>query len=185
MSTIAAEQRIASVPERYGLTAVAFHWIVTALVVILGALGLLFGEIPRDARPFWINVHGCVGLVYFALVIMRLAWRWTHRPPELPSDVGEFDRRMSLAAHHALYVLMLLIPLFGVVAYIWHGRVFDYGLFQLDFRVGTNREVFKPAEMIHQWLAYGLFALAGLHILAALYHHFVRRDGVLSRMLPR
>ena len=80
MSTIAAEQRIASVPERYGLTAVSIHWIVTALVVILGALGLLFGEIPRDARPFWINVHGCVGLVYFALVVVELAWRWTHRP---------------------------------------------------------------------------------------------------------
>jgi cytochrome b561 len=173
------------VPERYDSTAVAFHWIVAALVVILGALGLLFGAIPRDARPFWINVHGCVGLVYFALVIMRFAWRWTHRPPELPPDIGEFGRQMSVAAHHALYVLMLLIPLFGVVAYIWHGRVFDYGLFQLDFRVGTNREVFKPAEMIHQWLAYGLFALAGLHILAALYHRFVRRDGVLSRMLPR
>jgi cytochrome b561 len=185
LSTITAEQRIVSVPERYDSTAVAFHWIVAALVVILGALGLLFGEIPRDARPFWINVHGCVGLVYFALVIMRFAWRLTHRPPELPPDIGEFDRQMSLAAHHALYVLMLLIPLFGVVAYIWHGRVFDYGLFQLDFRVGTNREVFKPAEMIHQWLAYGLFALAGLHILAALYHRFVRRDGVLSRMLPR
>ena len=185
MSTITAARHVVSAPERYGSTAVAFHWIVAALVVFLGALGLLFDEIPREARPFWINVHGCVGLVYFALVIVRLAWRSTHRPPELPSDVGQFERWTSPAAHHALYALMLLIPLFGVVAYIWHGRVFDYGLFQLNFSVGTDREVFKPAETIHQLLAYGLFALAGLHILAALHHHFVRRDGVLSRMLPR
>ena len=124
MSTITAARHVVSAPERYGSTAVAFHWIVAALVVFLGALGLLFDEIPREARPFWINVHGCVGLVYFAPVIARLAGRSTHRPPELPSGVGEFDRRTSLAAYHALYALMLLIlcsvssPISGTAAYL-------------------------------------------------------------------
>jgi cytochrome b561 len=182
LSAIASGSRAA--PTHYGSAAIAFHWIVAALIVFLGALGLLFGDIPREARPFWINVHGCVGLIYFALVIARLAWRSTHRPPDLPSDIGAFDRAASAAAHHALYALMLLIPVFGVVAFVWHGRAFDYRLFQINFAVPMNREVFKPAETIHQFLAYGLFALAGLHILAALYHHLVRRDGVLLRMLP-
>lgn len=183
MSAIASEDRVVS--TRYDTAAIAFHWIVAALIVFLGALGLLFDDIPREVRPFWINVHGCVGLVYFALVAIRLAWRSTHRPPSLPSNIGAFDRRMSAAAHHALYALMLLIPVFGVVAYVWNGRVFDYGLFQFNFGVQNNREVFKPAETIHQLLAYGLFALAGVHALAALYHHLVRRDGVLRRILPR
>ena len=49
-----------------------FHWAVAALVVFLGTLGLLFDDIPKESRPFWINIHGCVGLVYFALVIARL-----------------------------------------------------------------------------------------------------------------
>ena len=169
---------------RYGPGAVVFHWIVAALIVFLGGLGLLFDDIPRQARPFWINVHGCVGLVYLALVIGRLAWRATHRPPDLPPDIGEFDRRSSLAVHHLLYALMLVIPLFGIVAYVWHGRVFDYGLFQLNFGVAMNRGVFHPAEFVHQWLAYALFGLAGLHAAAALYHHIVRRDGILMRMLP-
>lgn len=169
---------------RYDSGAIGFHWVAAALIVFLGALGLLFDDIPRQARPFWINVHGCVGLIYFALVIARLAWRSTHRPPDLPSDIGPFDRRMSVAAHHALYALMLLIPAFGVVAYVWRGRVFDYGLFQFDFGVRMNRGVFEPAETIHQFLAYGLFALVGLHVLAALYHHLVRRNGILLRILP-
>ena len=86
--------------------------------------------------------------------------------------------------HHLLYALMLVIPLIGIVAYVWHGRVFDYGLFQLNFGVAMNRGVFHPAEFVHQWLAYALFGLAGLHAAAALYHHFVRRDGILMRMLP-
>ena len=184
MSTF-ARQRIAPARERYGSTAVAFHWIVAALLVFLGSLGLLFDHIPRAVRPFWINVHGCVGLVYFGLVIARLAWRAFNRPPDLPPDIGEFDRRTSLAAHHLLYALMVLIPCFGVVAYVRHGRAFDYGLLTLNFGVASNRGVFHPAEKIHRWLAYTLFALAALHALAALYHHFVRRDRVLLRMLPR
>jgi cytochrome b561 len=99
---------------RHGSTAIVFHWIVAALVVFLGTLGLLFDDIPKGSRPFWINVHGCVGLVYFALVIARLLWRTSHKPPDLPPDIGEVDRRISLAAHHLLYAQMVLIPIFGL-----------------------------------------------------------------------
>ena len=184
MNDSSAEQQVAPAIERYGSGAVAFHWAVAALIVFLGTLGILFGDIPKEWRPFWINVHGSVGLVYLALVIGRIAWRATHRPPDLPPDIGEFDRRFSLAAHHLIYALMLLIPLFGIVAYVWHGRAFDYALFRLDFGVASDRDVFHPAQKIHQWLAYALFALAALHAAAALWHHYVRRDGVLMRMLP-
>jgi cytochrome b561 len=177
-------QTIAQAAARYGGGAIAFHWTVAALVVFLGTLGLLFGYIPRESRPFWLNVHGSVGLIYFALVIARLLWRVGHRPPDLPADVGEFSRRASLWAHRLLYLLMLVIPMFGIVAYVWHGRMFDYGLIKLNFGVASNKNVFIPAEMIHQWLAYTLFGLAAVHAAGALYHHFLRRDGVLMRILP-
>src|SRR5271169_42123 len=91
-------------PQRYDAAAVAFHWTVAALILFLGALGLLFDDIPRQARPFWINVHASVGLVYLALVIARIGWRATHPAPDLPPDMGEFARRTSVAAHHLLYV---------------------------------------------------------------------------------
>lgn len=178
----AAKQGVA--PAHYGAGAVTFHWAVAALIVFLGSLGLLFDDIPKEARPFWINVHVCVGLIYFCLVIGRVLWRATHRAPDLPADIGEFSRRTSFAVHHLLYVLMLLIPIVGVVARVWHGRPFDYGVFHLNFGVASNASVFHPAEKIHQLLAYALFALAGLHAAGALYHHFVRRDGVLLRMMP-
>ena len=174
----------AAPPERYDAAAVVFHWTIAALIVFLGVLGLLFDDIPKEARPYWINVHGSIGLIYLALVVARLAWRVGHRPPSLPPNVGEFWRRTSSAAHNLLYALMLATPALGFVAYVWHGRLFDYGLFQLNFGVASNPAVFHPAEEIHQWLAYALFALAGLHILAALWHQFVRRDGLLLRILP-
>lgn len=173
-----------AVPERYDAGAIAFHWIVAALIIFLGGLGLLFDDIPKESRPFWINVHGSIGLIYFAAVIARLAWRAGHRPPPLPAGVGEFWRRASSAAHHLMYVLMLLIPVAGIVAYVWHGRSFDYGLIQLNFGVPSDRAIFKPAEEIHQLLAYSLFALVGLHVAGALWHQYFRRDGVLLRILP-
>lgn len=174
----------ATTGARYDAAAVAFHWTVAALIVFLGALGLLFDDIPQEARPFWINLHACVGLVYFALVLVRLAWRATHRAPELPAGTDAFTKRASASVHHLLYLLMLAVPVFGVVAFVWHGRTFDYGLFQLNAGVAMDRSVFKPAEEIHQLLAYALFGLAGLHAAAALYHQFVRRDGLLLRMAP-
>jgi cytochrome b561 len=179
----AVKQGVAPAPARYGAGAVTFHWTAAALIVFLGALGLLFDDIPREARPFWINVHVCFGLFYLALVIARLLWRATHKAPDLPPDVGEFSRRTSFAVHYLLYVLMLLIPVIGVVARVSHGRSFDYWVFQLNFGVASNPAVFHPAEKIHQLLAYALFALAGLHAAAAVYHHFVRRDGILLRMM--
>ena len=174
----------AGAAKRYDSGAIAFHWTVAAFILFLGVLGLLFDDIPKPMRPFWINVHGSVGLVYLTLVVARLAWRIGHPPPRLPADVGEFSRRTSAAAHHLLYVLMALTPAVGIIAYVWHGRSFDYGLFQLNFGVQSDRATFHPAEEIHQLLAYALFALIGLHIIGALWHHFVRRDGVLLRILP-
>ena len=83
-----------------------------------------------------------------------------------------------------MYVLMLIIPAAGIVAYVWHGRSFNYGLFQLNFGVVSDPATFHPAEEIHQLLAYSLFAVVGLHVSGALWHQYFRRDGVLSRMLP-
>jgi len=162
----------------------AFHWSVAVLIVFLGALGLLFDDIPRESRPFWINLHGCVGLIYFALVVARLLWRIRNRPPDPSLALSPLNRRVSTAVHHLLYAVMVLVPVAGFVAFVWHARPFDYGLFRLDFGVASTPEIFRPAKEVHQVLAYALFALAGLHVAAALYHHFIRRDGVLTRMVP-
>jgi cytochrome b561 len=169
---------------RYSATAITIHWVAAVLIVFLGTIGLRLESMPRADQPYWINVHGSVGLIYLAIVLARITWRMGHRPPDLPPDVGEFSRRTSHPIHMLMYALMLAIPLFGIVAFVWHGRAFDYGVFKLDFGIASNRAIFHPAEDVHGWLAYVLFALAGLHMLAALWHHIVRKDGVLKRMLP-
>jgi cytochrome b561 len=83
-----------------------------------------------------------------------------------------------------LYALLFVIPIIGFVTFVYHGRVLHFGLFDLNFGVKKNRAVFEPTEDIHGYLAYALFTLAGIHIAAALWHQFVRRDHILRRMWP-
>jgi cytochrome b561 len=173
-----------AVQEGYGLVARALHWAVFLLVVTVGWLGLLHDDWPKQTQAFWINLHALLGLLMFALVLWRLAWRQTHTPPDLPPDVGEFSRRLSHPVHVLLYALLVVIPTLGITTFIWHGRVFNFGLFQFNPHVTPNKTIFHPTEDWHGYLAYGLFGLAGLHALAALWHHLIRKDGVLRRMWP-
>jgi len=171
--------------ERYGGPAIAFHWISVVLVVAVGVLGLLHDSWPKKTQAFWINIHALIGLLVWVLVVTRFAWRRRHAPPPLPADVGALARRLSSLVHGSLYALLFVIPIIGIVTFIWHGRAFDFGLFRVDFGVRSNRSIFHPTEDIHGYLAYALFTLVGIHVLAALWHHFIRHDGVLRRMWPR
>lgn len=172
-------------PVRYGSAAMAFHWTMAALVVVVGVLGLLHDSWPRGTQSFWINIHAVLGLLVWALLMARFWWRVRHPPPSLPVHTGALAQRLSRPAHLLLYMLLFVIPIFGIVTFIWHGRVFDFGLFKVDFGIAKNRAIFNPTEDIHGYLAYTLFTLIGIHVLAALWHQFVRRDGVLLRMWPR
>jgi cytochrome b561 len=173
-----------SAPRRYSPVAVALHWIMAALILFAGGFGLLLDGWPRDSKLFWINIHAQVGLLILVLLIARFWWRRTHTPPPLPPEVSEISRRVSHPAHMLIYVLMLITPLVGIVAFVWHARVLDFGLFSIDFGVKSNSPVYHRAEDIHLWLTYGLFALVAGHAVAALWHHFVSRDSVLLRMWP-
>src|SRR5271155_2065915 len=94
-------------------------------------------------------------------------WRARPPPPPLPPETGTLSHRLSRPVHALLYVLLFVIPVFGIVTFIWHGRVFDFGLFKIDFGVRKNPAIFHPTEDIHGYLAYALFTLAGIHIAAA------------------
>ena len=171
--------------DRYDPGAIRFHWMMAVLVVVGGVLGLLHDSWPKATQSFWINIHALVGLLVWVLLMARFWWRSTHSPPPLPPEAGELSRRLSRPVHLIMYALLFVIPILGIVTFIWHGRVFDFGLFKVDFGVQKNRAIFGPTEDIHGYLAYTLFTVAGLHALAALWHQFIRRDGVLSRMWPR
>ncbi len=154
------------------------------LVVIVGILGLLHDSWPKQTQAFWINVHALIGLFLWLMLLARFGYRLRHSPPALPTGLGAFSRRLSNPVHLLLYALMFIIPILGVVTFVYHGRVFDFGIFQVDPGVKKDRAIFEPTEDIHGYLAYALFAIAGLHALMALWHRYILHDGVLARMWP-
>lgn len=170
--------------ERYGNGAIALHWTMFVLVVVVGTLGLLHDSWPRNTQAFWINVHALIGILLWLTLIVRAVYRFRHPPPELPPGMGTLSRRMANPVHLALYVLLFIIPLIGIVTFVYHGRVLDLGFVQVHFGIKKDRAIFEPTEDIHGYLAYALFGLVGLHTLVALWHRFVRKDGVLQRMWP-
>ena len=170
--------------HRYSPVAIGLHWFMAALILFAGVFGLLLDDWPKATKLFWINIHAQAGLLILVLLMARIWWRRTHTPPPLPAEVSEISRRVSHPTHLLIYTLMLVTPMVGIVAFVWHARVFDFGLFAIDFGVKSNSPVYHQAEDIHLWLTYGLFALVAGHAVAALWHHFISRDSVLLRMLP-
>lgn len=168
----------------YRLGAIIFHWSMFLLVVIVGVLGLLHDSWPKQTQAYWINVHALIGVLLWLLLLARFGYRLRHAPPSLPADVGAFSRRFSSPVHFALYGLMFIIPIVGVVTFLYHGRIFHLGVFDFDFGIKKNKAIFEPTEDIHGYLAYALFVLTGLHALAALWHQFILHDGVLARIWP-
>lgn len=167
---------------RYGFWAITLHWTLAALVVAVGVLGLLHDSWPKHSQALWIDVHAVAGLALWGLLMVRFGLRLRQPPPPLPADFSPASRHAARAVHLALYVLLFVTPILGIITFIWHGRVLDLGFYQLHFGVAKNRAIFEPTEDIHGYLAYVVFGVAVLHILAALWHHFLKRDGVLRRM---
>jgi cytochrome b561 len=171
-----------NISRRYGSGAIAFHWLMFALVLCVGILGLLHDSWPKQTQAFWINVHAIVGLTLWLTLLARAWWRSQHPPPPLMQSA--FSRRASTLVHFGLYALLFVTPIVGIITFVYHGRVLDFGIFKVDFGIKSNRAVFHPTEDLHGYLAYALFALAGIHALVALWHQFILRDALLSRMWP-
>jgi cytochrome b561 len=82
-----------------------------------------------------INIHAQSGLLVLVLLMARIWWRRRQAPPPLPPEVSDFSRRASHPVHMLIYVLMLAVPLVGIVDFVWHARVLDFGLFAINFGV--------------------------------------------------
>jgi len=169
----------------YTRTAIALHWLGGLLILCGFSLGLWMVEQP--IAPSTLRVYGYhkwIGITVFLLVLVRLAWRWTHPGPP-PVAMPEWQRRAATVTHVCLYVLMLGIPLSGWIYSSATGiQVVYLGLFPLPDLVAKDKSLAAVLKAAHITLNFTLLALVIIHAGAALKHHFVDRDAVLVRMLP-
>ena len=178
-----ADPQGATVLPRYTNAAILLHWLVAVLICVVGGIGLAYGSVPRSTRPFWLNLHATVGVLMTLAIAGRIACRILQKAPIFAPVEPKALENASKALHALMYVLMCAIPATGLVAFIWHGRIFHFGAIDLDLAIASTRTVYQPAQSIHVWLAYGFIAAVTLHILAAIWHQFFLRDNLMGRML--
>lgn len=180
---------MSSNPARFDRVAIFLHWCIGLGIIAIAAVEILRGELPKGnaIREALKLVHNPAGTVIFVLVLVRITWRLSHPAPAAPAGTSAWERHASTASHLALYAMMIAIPLLGIVFTFARGRPIDFGLFQivypLDQVIGTA--TMKVLKKMHEFLGQAVLGLAFVHAAAALWHHYVRRDDVLTRMLPR
>jgi cytochrome b561 len=129
-------------------------------------------------------LHRSIGAVVIPLVILRLGYRIAHAPKPLPEDVPPWQQAAARATHWALYALLMVQPFIGWVATsAFPAAIMVFGLFELPPIWSADRPLSDRLFVVHARIAAAIAGLATLHIGAALHHHFVRRDGVLMRMI--
>lgn len=168
----------------------ALHWLLALAIVGMAAVGIYMVDLPvSPLRLKLYNWHKWAGVSFLALTALRLLWRATHRPPPLPPAVAQAMSGWQMRAYHAthqlMYVLFFAVPLLGW-AYssaagfpiVWFGQI------PLPDLVGLDKALAELIKPLHQLAALALLGLAGLHVAAALKHHWIDRDGLLARMWP-
>jgi len=179
---------------KYTRIAVALHWVIALMIACNIALAIGSGYVP-DAwvRPM-IDLHKSIGITVLGLVLARIAWRVTHRPPPLPADYRRWEVGAAHAAHMALYVLILAMPITGWIhdsawsAAASHPMMLFWVIpwFRLGFITAldpaTKQHVHHLFGEIHTLTSYALYGVMGLHVLGALKHQFWDRQPEVQRM---
>lgn len=165
----------------------ALHWLIFLLVI--GLYGLTYGEdfFPRGdpgrATIWWLHIS--FGLLLAALVVLRVATRLSLGAPKLPAAMTAMEQKLAHLAHLLLYALLVIIPLLGIVLTWFRGDALTFfGLFTIPSPVAPDKAVAGVIREAHSLCANLILIVAGLHAVAALWHHFIRKDDVLRRMLP-
>ena len=175
---------------RYSRVAVWLHWILAILLVGQFAGGKIMEFLEATPLKYELfQLHKSFGIIILLLSLLRLIWRLTHKAPPLPSGMKPFERLAAKLTHVGFYGLMIGIPLAGWIMVSASVTQISTKIFKLlpwpDVPGVPRSEGFGDVmKNVHEYMAYAAIILLILHVGAALKHHFVNKDDVLSRMLP-
>jgi cytochrome b561 len=191
---------------RYTSVAIFLHWTLAILVIGMIPVGWWMSDAVLDpalrskaGQAF--QLHKSVGFTILGLTILRLIWRLTHKAPPLPQAMPAWEKSVAKLTHWLFYFLMIALPVTGwvyvsagysvtferfyQVATSWFGLLVIPDLTPIAGQPEEARKAIGETAMnVHSKLAWGVIVLGGLHVAAALKHHFFNRDDVLTRMVP-
>lgn len=173
--------------QSWGLVGRVLHWSVAAFIVGQFISGWLSENLSdRETSNALIRTHFQFGVVLTGLIIMRVLWRLSHKPPEPPPGEPVWRERVAQIVHIFIYALLILLPISGYIVWVHMQRAMDVlGLFTIPalFTPQYEDETFRAgAWYVHHYGSWMLFTLSILHVAAALFHQFGLKDGLLRRM---
>jgi cytochrome b561 len=191
--------------SQYNNISIFLHWLIAAGIVFMFILGWFMDSVPKDAaksstfdlfnmglyvwelskevspRSFYFNLHKSVGISLFALIILRILWRLTHKPPALLDSMKTWEKKLATGAHHGLYFLMVATPLAGIIMSISS----KYGIHWFGIKLVEGIDNKASRELFYEFHeVFGLLILLILffHIAGAFKHALVDKDGTIRRM---
>lgn len=170
----------------YGGGARAFHWLTVALLLVIIPMGLIMGSLPRGMLQNTLFItHESLGLTVLALTLARFLWRLGHPPPPPPRGLNQLEHLASGGVHLLLYAILIIMPVTGYLFVTLSDIDLSYfGIVHVPALTAPDKPLGKTFGAIHVTLQWAIYALAAMHIGAALHHYFVRHNDVLARMLP-
>lgn len=170
----------------YHPIAKTLHWVMALAIFGLLALGFVMHDMPLSPEKLqYFSWHKWAGISIFVLVWVRLAWRWVSPPPAYANSMPRHLQILAHLGHFALYALMVAIPLTGWLMSSAKGvQTVWFGVLPIPDLLSRDKELGHFLEEIHSVLNWALMALIVGHVGAALKHHVIDRDDILTRMLP-
>lgn len=182
--------------QRYTGIAIALHWIVALFIIANVALALTWEFYPDALVRPAIDLHKSIGITILGLAILRILWRFSHRPPALPQAYAGWEVAAAHIVHWGLYLILFAMPLTGWIMDSAYEKaattpMYLYGLFEwprlgfiLALDPATKKAVHDGFGEAHEIIGYAVYALFALHIIGALKHQWVDGSKELQRMWP-
>ena len=169
----------------YDGVAIALHWATAVLVVANFTLAETWDWFATPTRELMENTHMSFGVLLTAVILARLVWRLIPGHQLSPIEAG-WMRIAAKATHYLLYTFLVIEAALGFTFRWGAGRPMEFFGLGIPPLIGQmTKPVTHNLREIHNWVGWTIIVLASLHALAALYHHYVLKDRVLDRMLPR
>lgn len=168
----------------YGSIAKILHWVIGISIIGLLCVGFIMESMPPSPEKYEIyDTHKAFGILVLSLVLVRIVWRIINKTVLADESIPLMLQFAAKIGHFLLYICMLAMPISGALMSLLGGHDINmFGLFTIS-AFEQNLELAKFFHTTHGLVAWIFVALISTHILAAFYHHFIRKDNTLRKML--